>query len=161
MKKHTILPLLLCLVILLACGCASDPKNFSGDNLTITLTKGFETSYRQGFDIYLESDDVIFSAVRESSESLEYAGYEINSLNDYSMEIAELNSAPKNALNKRNDYYYFTTSETTSDADYTYVHCMFSGKDAYWVCEFVCKTKNYNRFQDNIFKWADSIIIDR
>lgn len=161
MKKLSLLVLLLSLFMLLACGCASDPKNFSEEDLTITLTKSFESSHHQGFDIYLESDDVIFSAVRESATDLEYAGYEITSLNDYSIEIAELNGCSQSTLNKRNDYYYFTTSNITSDANYTYVHCMFAGKDAYWICEFVCKTKNYDRFKDKIFKWADSIVISR
>lgn len=161
MKKYTVLPLLLSFILLFACGCASEPKNFSEQDLTITLTKGFESSQHHGFDIYIESDDVIFSAVRESDESLEYAGYEIASLNDYSAEIAELNGTSQSSLNKRGGYYYFTTTEQTSDANYTYVHCMFAGKGAYWVCEFVCKTKNYKRLEDTIFKWADSIIIER
>lgn len=161
MKKYTVLPLLLGLILLFACGCASEPKNFSEQDLTITLTKGFEVSNRQGFDIYLESDDVIFSAVRESAESLEYAGYEITSLDDYSAEIAELNGTSQSSLSKRGDYYYFTTADQTSGANYTYVHCMLAGKGAYWVCEFVCKTKNYKHLEDTIFKWADSIIIEK
>lgn len=160
MKKKRLLAVLFILLLLL-CGCSSDPKNFYQEELTITLTKEFEESSMTGFNIYLESDDVLFSAVKEYASDLEYSGYEINSLNDYSLEILELNSVSKDSLIKRNNYYYFVNSGTTAGASYTYVHCMFEGSGSYWVCEFVCKTKNYSYLKDKIFQWADSIVIEK
>ena len=142
------------------CGCASNPKNFSIGDLTITLNKGFKEQTDSNFDIYLVSDDIIFTAVNESESEVEYSGYEINSLKDYSLEIAELNKVDKSSITQRGDYYYFVNKGTTGGANYTYVHCMFQGRSSYWICEFVCKTKNYDRFKDNIFKWADSIVIN-
>ena len=99
--------------------------------------------------------------MNESESDVEYSGYEINSLKDYSLEIAELNKVDKNSIKQRGSYYYFVNKGTTGGANYTYVHCMFQGRSSYWICEFVCKTKNYDRFKDNIFKWADSIVINQ
>lgn len=160
MKKR-ILCTLLFLIVLFASGCASDPENYTIGELTITLNKGFEEKSSSSFDLYLVSDDIIFSAVNETQSDVEYSGYEINSLKDYSSEIAELNNVSTSSLKQRGEYYYFINSETNSGADYTYVHCMLEGKGSYWICEFVCKTKNYDRFKSAIFEWADSIVIDK
>lgn len=160
MKKKRLLAVLFILLLLL-CGCSSDPKNFSVQELTITLTKEFTEAPLSMFDIYLESDDVLFSAVKEYASDFEYLGYEIASLKDYSLEIVELNEASPSALKTRNNYYYFINTGISAGASYTYVHCMFEGTGSYWVCEFVCKTKNYDHLEDKIFQWADSIVISK
>lgn len=140
-------------------GCADNPKNFTYQELTITLTDAFELKKYDRFDLYLSSDrdNVAFSAVQETSQELEYEGYEINSLNDYCQTILSLNNIPKDKLISRNNYYYFTNSKTVDGAKYTYVHCMFTFADSYWICEFVCKSKHYDRLEDKILSWADSI----
>ncbi len=138
-------------------GCADNPKTFTQQELTITLTDAFKSEKRSGFDVYLSSENVVFSAVQETSQELELAGYEISSLNDYCQEILSLNNTPKDKLISRNNYYYFTNSKTVDGAKYTYVHCMFTFADSYWICEFVCKSKHYDRLEDKILSWADSI----
>lgn len=160
MKKKSLYTLLI-IIAIFVCGCSSDPKNFTIGDLTITLNKGFEEQTDSNFDIYIVSDDIIFTAVNETQSDVEYSGYEINSLKDYSLEIAELNKVDKNTIEQRQDYYYFVNKGLNSGANYTYVHCMFEGRSSYWICEFVCKTKNYDRFKDTIFKWADSITINK
>lgn len=161
MKKKLLLAILLCLLTSIIAGCSSSPKNFSIDNLTVTLTKEFKEEKSREFDMYIVSDDVVFSAIEETANELETSGYEISSLNDYCLEIAELNSTPKSAIAKRDNYYYFTNTKTVSGGNYTYIHCMFEGQSSYWICEFVCKTKLYDRYKKDIFSWADSIQISR
>ena len=54
----------LCLIVLTACllcGCSGNPKNFTVDTMTITLTDNFKESKMSGFDAYFVSDDVSFS----------------------------------------------------------------------------------------------------
>lgn len=160
LKKNFILFLLLFSMLITLSGCATDPHNFSTGDLTITLTKQFTEETKSGFDIYLESDSVIFSAIEETYEELENVGYEYLSLEDYCSELLSSNKIPESALSKRGNYYYFTNEKTISNTSYTYVHCMFMGNNSYWLCAFTCKTKDYKKFQDNIMEWADSIVID-
>lgn len=162
-KLKRILLSITCILLLTTtlCGCSQDPKNFYADALTITLTNEFSESSMEGFDVYLVSDDVIFTAVKETENEIEQSGYEITSLNDYALQLAELNNVSKGAVTSRNSYYYFENQKTVSGGNYTYVHCMLKGADSYWVCEFVCKTKSYKRIKDDIFTWADSITIAR
>ncbi|MCM1271979.1 MAG: hypothetical protein NC225_06360 [Clostridium sp.] len=156
-KQHMILFVLLICMAGLLCACGHQPKNFTELNLTITLTDAFHVEKNNSFDIYIESDDVVFSAVQETTHELEYAGYEIQSLRDYCDEIISLNSASKDSLKTRNNYYYFTNTRTVDKAKYTYVHCMFQQGDSFWICEFACKSKNFNRLEEKILSWADSI----
>ena len=156
-KSSTLLMLVFCIAMLT--GCGSSPKNFTYNNLTVTLTKAFKEEKHAGFDLYASSETVIFSAVEETEEELEYAGYAIVNLKGYCEEILTLNKVDASALNSRGNYYYFTNKKTISGASYTYVHCMFEGSGSYWVCEFVCKTKDYERLEKKIFKWADSVTI--
>lgn len=158
-KKQTLLIVLALTLIFSLAGCGSNPKNFTVSDLTITLNTSFTESKAPDFDVYIKSDAVVFTAVSETMHDLETAGYEIATLNDYCLEILDLNQTPAKNLQKRNNYYYFTNTKTTSGAKYTYVHCMFESSSSYWVCEFVCKSKHFDRYKDDIFKWADSIVI--
>lgn len=156
-KRTLFLYIAVLLLPALLTGCSANPQNFTVGSITITLTEDFKELQSQNFDVYLTSDDVAFSAVEETEEELEYAGFEIASLNDYCIEIAELNKIPRSSLVQRDSYYYFTNTKTISGAKYTYVHCMFNEGNSYWVCEFVCKTKDYNRLKERMLEWADTI----
>ena len=158
-KKIAAINLILLMCITTLTGCSKDPKNFSCGALTVTLNKTFKESSHKGFDLYVSSENVIFSVVEETEENLEFSGYTISNLKGYCEEIMLLNEVSSDALKQRNDYYYFTNKKTFSGASYTYVHCMFYGAGSYWICEFVCKSKNYDAYKDRIFKWADSITI--
>ncbi|MBQ8924492.1 MAG: hypothetical protein IJ053_06820 [Lachnospiraceae bacterium] len=158
-KKTLLTAIVLVLCVTSLTSCNSSPKNFTYNNLTVTLNKSFKEESHAGFDLYAASENVIFSAVEETEEELEYSGYAIINLKAYCDEILILNGVSSNELKQRNDYYYFINTRTISGASYTYVHCMYYGSGSYWICEFVCKTKNYNRYEKRIFNWADSVTI--
>lgn len=161
-KSYKLLILTLLMGVLLGlCGCGPNPKNFTHGDLTITLTDEFEEKTMDMFDAYYTAEHVAFTAREETDEVLEYAGYEINTLKDYCHEIVVLNGVNPSDLIQRGDYYYFTNTKTVSGANYTYIHCMFEGSNSYWICEFTCKTKDYDKYKDDIFKWADSITIKK
>ncbi len=159
-KKHILLGAILLATLSLLSGCATDPKNYSTGDLTITLTKQFTEVEKNGFDIYLESDNILFSAIEETYEELENVGYEYLSLEDYCTELLTSNNIPISTLQKKDGYYFFSNEKTISNVSYTYVHFMFMGDDSYWLCEFACKTKDYKKFQDKILEWSESIVID-
>ncbi len=158
-RKQSILALLIALCTVLLCACSSDPKNFTVGDITITLTKAFKENKMNEFDAYITSSSVSFTAKKETINSLEHAGYEINSLDDYALEIVEANQKSKNDLKKRGNYIYFLSEGTKSGAKYTYVHCLFKGSGEYWICEFVCKSSDYSKLESNILGWADTIVI--
>ena len=159
--RHMAALLMICIsCTLLLSGCSGDPKNFTVNGLTITLTKAFSEGKADRFDVYLKSDDVIFTAVEETSDELESLGYEIASLDDYAAELVKLNNKTAGDLVARSNYKYFLTTGTNSGASYTYVHCIFKESDSYWVCEFACKSKNYDKLEKKILKWADTIVFN-
>lgn len=154
----------LCLIVLTACllcGCSGNPKNFTVGTMTITLTDTFKESKMSGFDAYFVSDDVSFSVKTENASGLEYQGYEIAGLKDYAKEICSLNGISTDKLVQRNNYYYFSNTQTVSGAKYTYLHCMLKEGNNYWICEFVCKHRSYDSLEKSMLQWADSITFDQ
>lgn len=142
-------------------GCTPNPKNFSTSQLTVTLNDSFTERSSDDYELYVTCDDVGFSAKEETDQELQLAGYELISLSDYADEILRLNGDEGIQLSQRDDYYYFITSETVKGAKYTYIHCMYEGDNSFWVCQFVCKSKDYKRLKDDIFAWADSVTITK
>lgn len=138
-------------------GCFGKPKNFTVDELTITLSVDFVERKNPDFNLYLSCDDIVFSAKKETSSDLEKLGFEIKSLKDYGSEILAQNNVPVSSLVSHNNYYYFTITETNSGAQYTYVHFIFENNKDYWMCNFVCKSKDYSRLKKRIFQWADTV----
>ena len=114
-----------------------------------------------GFDAYFVSDDVSFSVKTENASDLEYQGYEIAGLKDYAKEICSLNGISTDKLVQRNNYYYFSNTQTVSGAKYTYLHCMLKEGNNYWICEFVCKHRSYESLEKSMLQWADSITFDQ
>ena len=154
----------LCLIVLTACllcGCSGNPKNFTVGTMTITLTDNFKESKMSGFDAYFVSDDVSFSVKTENASDLEYQGYEIAGLKDYAKEICSLNGISTDKLVQRNNYNYFSNTQTVSGAKYTYLHCMLKEGNNYWICEFVCKHRSYESLEKSMLQWADSITFDQ
>lgn len=155
-SKYIIYFLIIIMTISLS-GCFGKPKNFSVDNLTITLSVDFTERKSNDFDLYLACDDVVFSAKKETSSDLEKLGYEIKSLKDYGTEILAQNNIPASALVNQGNYYYFINTDTNSGAQYTYVHFIYEHNKEYWICNFVCKSKDYSRIKKNIFQWAETV----
>ena len=121
----------------------------------------FQESKMSGFDAYFVSDDVSFSVKTENASDLEYQGYEIAGLKDYAKEICSLNGISTDKLVQRNNYYYFSNTQTVSGAKYTYLHCMLKEGNNYWICEFVCKHRSYDSLEKSMLQWADSITFDQ
>lgn len=157
-RKKAVFLLLIVMTASLLYGCGSNPENFTVNEMTITLTDDFKQSKMKGFDAYIVSDDVTFSVKVENASDLEYQGYEIANLQDYANEICTLNGIKSENLVQRNQYYYFSNSATVSGAKYTYLHCMLKHNSNYWICEFVCKARDYKHLEESMLQWADSIV---
>lgn len=160
-KASLVLGLVLVILVCTLTGCTPNPKNFSTTKITITLDESFTQRSATSYELYISSEDVSFTAREETMEQLELAGYEIISLQDYAKEIHSLNAAEGVSLNQRDDYYYFTTSQTANGAKYSYIHCIFEGDNSFWVCQFVFKSKDYKRLSEDVLAWADSIEITK
>ena len=138
----------LCLIVLTACllcGCSGNPKNFTVGTMTITLTDTFKESKMSCCLTYI----------------IDITGYEIAGLKDYAKEICSLNGISTDKLVQRNNYYYFSNTQTVSGAKYTYLHCMLKEGNNYWICEFVCKHRSYDSLEKSMLQWADSITFDQ
>ena len=68
LKKNAVYFFFLLMTAFCLSGCEKNPKNFTVDEMTITLNEGFKQSKMNGFDAYFASEDVTFSIKIEKKE---------------------------------------------------------------------------------------------
>lgn len=158
-KKSLGFGLVFVLLISTLTGCTPNPKNFSSPKITITLDESFKEYSFPEYELCIKSDDVIFRVTEHTTQQLELSGYEILSLSDYADEILKLDGSTAAKLQQRDDYYYFISSITVDGANYSCVNCMLEGDNAFWLCQFIFKSKDHKRLAEDVFSWADSIVI--
>ena len=154
MRKR-ILALLLCIVLLASAGCSAQPKDFSKEGLTITLTEDFKEQNDKSYTAYYLSDTVAVYALREEFELFEGGDVEVDLpyYMDLVIEANGLDSKPQ----EKNDLLYFVFEKEVKDNDFTYYAFVYEGSDAFWLVQFCCETKNAEKLEDTIFQYAKSV----
>ncbi|MBR4515149.1 MAG: hypothetical protein IKO61_09720 [Lachnospiraceae bacterium] len=152
--------ILLVLFLVLLTGCKANPKDFHSNGLSITLTSDFKERKMNEYTVYLIGSDVSFTAKEETNDSLIRNGYNISTLEDYCAALINMNGQRSSDVNRRGNYYYFVNEVTTDGTNYTYVNCMLKGSNSYWLCKFIVKADNYDKYKENIFAWADTITVE-
>jgi len=152
MKKRSLIALLLCAVMLLACGCSAKAKTFTASGMTIELTEDFTEKDMLGFTAVYQSDDVLVFALKEEFEIL---GDEMN-LDEYAQLVLDANKLDED-IKHEGEHTYFSFEKTVSGKDMTYTAVVFKGEDAYWMIQFACLTSDYAKLEDTIFGYASSV----
>ena len=127
MKKILYIIIILLGAFLLS-GCESQ-KEFTIDDLTITLPKEFEQKEMDGYLAYLESKEVGITFLEETFTDLETIGLNKDStLEDYANAVKESNNA-NYEIKEGNNYLYFIKCYLWN------VKCSFKGD---WKNRSIC-----------------------
>ena len=152
MKKRNLIALLLCAVMLLTCGCSAKAKTFTASGMTIELTEDFTEKDMLGFTAVYQSEDVFVFALKEEFDIL---GDEMN-VDEYAELVLEANQMDAD-VEHEGEHTYFTFDKTVSGKDMTYTAVLYKGEDAYWMIQFACLSKDYDKLEDTIFGYANSV----
>lgn len=152
MKKRNLIALLLCAVMLLACGCSAKPKTFTASGMSIELTEDFTEKEMVGFTAVYQSKDVFVFALKEEFEIL---GDSMD-LDEYADLVLQANGMDADVKHD-NGHTYFTFEKTVTGKDMTYTAVLFKADDAYWMVQFACLSSDYDKLEDTIFGYADSV----
>lgn len=155
MKKRSLIALLLCAVMLLTCACEfgkAKPKTFTAAGMTIELTEDFTEKDMLGFTAVYQSDDVLVFALKEEFDIL---GDGMN-VDEYAQLVLDANKMDAD-IQHEGGHTYFTFEKTVSGKDMTYTAVLYKGEDAYWMIQFACLTSDYDKLNDTIFGYADSV----
>lgn len=140
---------------------SNDPKTFSCEGLQITLTKAFsEMKDAAGFTMGYASKDAVVLGLKESFSLME--GLENYTLQEYGQLVLQANGMTDRSLLEKDGITYFTYDydNTEVNEQYRYVSCLYKGTDAFWLVQFAVETEDYPEYEDDIFRWAESVSFD-
>lgn len=131
------------------------PKEFTVDNVTITLTSDFTEEEFEGFDQCFDSSNVaVFMLKDEFSLAAELKDYTLAQYGDLVIQGNELDTE----LKTENGITYFSyTGEGDSGTPYRYFATLHKGPDAFWMIQFAVEEADLEEYRDDIFQWAASV----
>lgn len=143
-------------------GCSEKSKKFTSDaGLSIELTSGFYEKEIVSQTMYLESKNMIFTALKEEKDLFEDYGINFNvySLNQYASLVIKNNNVTTEVLSE-GELTYFIYEKTVSGRDFTYKAYVFKSSDAFWLCQFACQTKDFKKLEPKMSKYAKTITLE-
>ena len=135
----------------------AEPKTFSVDGMSITLTDDFNEIYIQGYTKVYDSSRVAVFALKESFTLFEDA--ENYTLAEYAALLIEINGltnvSPSSAEGLTFFEYEFENPNT--QVMYHYYSFVYKTDDAFWMIQFSTEANNASAYEEQIFNWAKSV----
>lgn len=139
--------------------CGKKDKTFKSEaGIEITMDASFQEKELISQTLYLESKDMVFTALKEDKWLFEQLNinFETYSLNSYTELVISSNNLSVNIENKEG-LVFFKYEKQASGKNFTYKAYTFKGSDAFWLCQFGVKSKNYDALSNNMTKYAKTI----
>lgn len=160
MKRFLALACALVLALGILGGCSASSKEFDTEaGMTITLPGSFNKKDMEGQTAYFESPTAIVTALKETFDELSAAGLDLSAdstVDEYGQIIIEGNGL-SGSLEDKDGVKCFKYEQTVSGTDFSYLGTVTKGPDAFWLVQFACETKNYDKFESDFIKWAKSM----
>lgn len=137
-------------------GATGEPKQFSYEQMHITLNDYFKESSFSGFNVCYESKDVAVFVRKETLQedySLEQYGEMIILTNDKDSSVQ---------LQTDGELYYFEYDFSDSDAsdNIKYFAAVFKDGSDYWLIQFACYEDDYQEYRAYFEDWCKSVRFD-
>lgn len=166
-SRKGILILILALILGFAIGFAKnlpaiqadDPKVFTAEDMSVTLTKAFREVNYQGFTQCFESNTVAVFTLEEEFSLL--PGSENYSLEEYAELVAGNNGMDSTQLKQEQGVLFFEYVTQGSDGeDYYYMITLHRGGEGFWLIQFATPASNQHKLYDQFLTWASSVRFD-
>lgn len=151
------------LMIFTFAGCSSAPKSYESDaGLSITLPNNFHEKEFMGITCYLQSQNSLFTAIKEPFSLLSSVGINQNStLEEYANVVLSQNVL-SSEISSKDGLTYFTYTRSPESIDtmtFYYFAVVLKGSDSFWLCQFACLTSKQAEYQQTFFDWAKTIVV--
>lgn len=133
----------------------SRPKDFSEQEMTVTLTREFGEFAAEGFTVSYSSEDVVVFALREDFSLAEGLGD--FTLDDYAALVMYNNGIEGAELKNVDGIPYFEYDTDFEDETYSYAIFMYKASDAFWLFQFATHDEDYGKLKLDILGWASSV----
>lgn len=166
MKKYTKL-ICLSLMLFLVAGCSltslfkESTKTYTVNGISVTMNDSFYEKDLVSQTAYLESQNAIFTALKEEFTELEAVGITKDStLKDYAEAVKAANSFTGNIIEK-DGLVYFTYEKDISGKSFFYLATVYKTDDAFWLVNFACESKNKEEFEPKFIEWAKTVEFEK
>lgn len=137
----------------------ADPKEFSAEGMTITLTDAFDEESYEGFTQCYESRSVAVFTLKEEFTLM--PGLKDYTLDDYAQLVAETNQVdPSDLENKQGVVFFDYVTQGSDGKDYYYMVTLHKGSDAFWLVQFATPVSNQNKLYAQFLSWAGSVTFE-
>jgi hypothetical protein len=151
------------LLITIICGCSQiakvNTKEYSVDELKITMADGMVEKSAVGYTKYLEAKDYSFALVKETFEDYKNANLEINensSVKEYMEFVLDANGINSDLI-ENNNLIYTKYTKTISSNDYFYMVFGYKSDDSFWIVNLYCFEKDKDNYENTFIEWAKSV----
>lgn len=151
---------LLLLAVIFSAGCAAEPKTFSQNGLTITLTEDFkEEDAYISYGAAFSSEDVSIVALQESFEEFDGDFGKDSTLEDYAKLLIESNRIDATVISENGLVYYTydVYDIDTQDLYYRLFAFVYKTDDAFGLVQFAVNADAIKTQTENIFTYAKSV----
>ena len=144
----------------LLAGGSNDPKTFTANGMSITLTKAFKETQMQGFTNCYDSADVAVFALKEEFTLME--GFEKYTLEQYADLVIQNNNLSEAVVKKENGLTGFQHEWVNPDTQDTcrYISFVYKTEDAFWLVQFATLKENADARMEDITQWAKTVTFD-
>ena len=152
---------LFALVVFAFGGCTlfQQSKTFQKAGASITLTNAFVEKEYVSMTCYYESPEMIVTMLKEEFTMLD--GLEDWTLVEYGRATIEANKLTDcDVFRSEDGYVYFCYYKEVSGNNYSYYATCHKSGDAFWLIQFACLSKNFDRLSESMREYAKSITFD-
>ena len=155
--KIFLLPIL-CLALL--CGCSAEPKTFSKDGVSITLTSQFEELEQEGCVAVYGSRSEAVMIQKEDFSALAEIGINADSTPlDYANAVIKANELSESTAEERDGMVCFTYTAKSGLKTYSYLATVHKSEDAFWLIQFSSSDKKFEEKEPTFLSYAKSIVL--
>lgn len=163
MKKVKINALIISVLLLLTTliGCLEQPKIFEKNGIRITATTAFNEIEFPNTTMCLESSNKLITALKETPT----AEFHISkTLRQYSELVLQENNLVGTQIDFYNEggiiFDFFTYEKNIDGTDFKYLGITKKSSSYFYLFNFICETKNYDRFANTFFEWVMLIVVE-
>lgn len=165
MRKKIIAMLVISILVcfLTSCGVTEEESattTYSKNGMSITMDNGFIENEVVSLTYYLQNQNNILTALKESFTDLHAINITADStLENYAQAILDTNYIDAIiTLSESNKYTWFSYNKSLSGKDYYYLATCHKANDSFWLIQFACETKNTEIYNEKFHTWADSVV---
>lgn len=136
---------------------APNPKDFSSNGMTITLTDEFKKTDVEKYTVAYDSKNVAVFALKEEFTLADgFQNCTLEQYGDLVIQNNNLSSSKIENIEGLTTFEYEFTNPNTKDT-YKYFSFVYKTNDAFWLVQFATLTENVDEYSSKIFEWAKGI----